>query len=948
MEIYGGGARPRPSASSALSSSDFQERPVLPEALEERSAALAAGVQGDVLVFSKGRFRPWPAFFKACCLKVPLKVVGSMYTCCLVAGCAIGARLQLLGPSDAVLPAVLSLLSFLFAVCARSLLLAPPSEAVKAASEGSLLGPLSAPRFLLCLLLAGFLHLGAASFALSPLREALQEESRMLLHAFLVLFACATVFLHLYRHVAQSRYQLLLCPSKPGPAPILLGPCARLACVETLAGFLVAVPLFLLLLPAFLVFSSFPTNAHFSAPESLASAPLEDASVSTLSVSSGLSRPLSFLVSLVFSLSPRPGFALDGVCDWSVAILVSSFVFFLLLLLFNVHGELQQQARASDCPSVASFIGRLSSPSSLASRSSLAASSVQNSCFSSGFPPFSSSASAPSVNPAARDRAPLPDPAAQLLGFSPPHAGTGFDGQCLLLHWLYECVEALQSSVAADMPSALPPYAPVRSRASLLSRAPSGSALWGLCPVCECGDLAGAPGAAATASGSTGPWGAETGRCLGGAWQILALLQDPHSTAQREKCPLVPALAEFFAETSDDFPLLPPHPQASLIRPCDACRMGAGAAKWEEARRRAKKTAVSEEGEEIFLFSKREAATLAAQQMLEAGIFGTPSLLFSFYGNLVRGSAVYFLRLLHNMQQLCVAASRERRGLAGSPFLSACGAAAAASFEKPRDASPLWTKFEPLLPPLFFAFLKRRLGASAVSAEPDGPECARAAGGEKQLARGCRAAAGDGAVARGVAAVMSLLASIWGRRRSPRSEPGSTGRAGVFNFEETAADDRDVWRHAQVECSVLINFFACAVEGFALWLCTAAAVARRIEQSREGHSGQEVPTGTAHPHVSVAARDAATGLVLNSLEVLHQQQLLRRFAVSARGASPATSALSPELSAAMDELDRRVRQAVLRMRDHEALRLQALAAGLGPAASLSPLTQTELRKLLSQ
>ncbi|KFG41272.1 putative transmembrane protein [Toxoplasma gondii GAB2-2007-GAL-DOM2] len=948
MEIYGGGARPRPSASSALSSSDFHKRPVLPDALGERSAALPACAQGASLVFSRGRLRLWPAFFKSCCLKVPLKVVGSMYTCCLVAGCVIGARLQLLGPSDAVWPAVLSLLSFLLAVCARSLLLAPPSEAVKAASEGSLLGPLSSPRFLLCLLVAGFLHLGAASFALSPLREALQEESRTLLHAFLVLFACATVFLHLYRHVAKSRYQLLLCPSKPGPAPILLVPCARLACVETLAGFLLAVPLFLLLLPVFLVFSSFPTKARFSAPESLASAPLDDASVSTFSVSSALSRPLSFLVSLVFSLSPRPGFALDGICDWSIAILVASLVFFLLLLLFNVHGELQQQARASDCLSVASFIGRLSCPSSLVSRSCCASSSVQNSSFSSCFPPFSSSASASSGNPAARDCAPLSDSAAQLLGFSPPHAGTGFDGQCLLLHWLYDCVEALQSSVAADVPSALPPYVPVRPRASLLSCAPAGSALWGLCPVCERGDLAGAPGAAATALGSTGPWGAETGGCLGGAWQLLALLQDPHSTAQRENCPLVPALAEFFAETSDDFPLLPPHPQASLIRPCDACRTGAGAAKWEEARRSAKKTAASEEGEELFLFSKREAATLAAQQMLETGIFGTPSLLFSLYGNLVRGSAVYFLRLLHDMQQLCVAASRERRGLAGSPFLSACGAAAVASFKKPRDASPLWTKVEPFLPPLVFAFLKRRLGASAVSAEPEGHELARDACGEKQLARERRAAAGDGAVARGMAAVLSLLASIWNRRKSLTSEPGPTGRSSVFNSEETAADARDVWRKAQVECSVLINFFACAVEGFALWLCTVAAVTRRIEQSREGHSGQEMATGASHPHVSVAARDAAAGLVLNSLEVLHQQQLLRRFAASARGASPATSALSPELSAAMDELDRRVRQAVLRMRDHEALRLQALAAGLGPAASLSPLTQTELRKLLSQ
>ncbi|KFG57427.1 hypothetical protein TGRUB_281640B, partial [Toxoplasma gondii RUB] len=278
--------------------------------------------------------------------------------------------------------------------------------------------------------------------------------------------------------------------------------------------------------------------------------------------------------------------------------------------------------------------------------------------------------------------------------------------------------------------------------------------------------------------------------------------------------------------------------------------------------------------------------------------------LFSLYGNLVRGSAVYFLRLLHDMQQLCVAASRERRGLAGSPFLSACGAAAVASFKKPRDASPLWTKVEPFLPPLVFAFLKRRLGASAVSAEPEGHELARDACGEKQLARERRAAAGDGAVARGMAAVLSLLASIWNRRKSLTSEPGPTGRSSVFNSEETAADARDVWRKAQVECSVLINFFACAVEGFALWLCTVAAVTRRIEQSREGHSGQEMATGASHPHVSVAARDAAAGLVLNSLEVLHQQQLLRRFAASARGASPVTSALSPELSAAMDELDR--------------------------------------------
>nr|CEL66544.1 TPA: hypothetical protein BN1204_023560 [Neospora caninum Liverpool] len=1049
MDIYRGRFRPRLSASSALASSVFCaadcnlspeiSSPRFSTAQEERRVMPPSGPERDAPVSRKEGNNLWTEFFKSCCFKVPLKVVGCMYTFCLVGGCVIGARLQLLGPTDAVLPAFLSLLFFLLAVCARTLLLTSPSEAVKAVSESPALGlgPFSSPRLLL-LLLAGFLHLGAAAFALSPLRATLYEESRSLLHAFLVLFACATVFLHLYRHVAQCRFQLLLCPSKPGPAPILLRPVVRLACVETLAGFLLALPLFLLLLPAFSLFSSFPSSL-FASPAALAPDSEEG---SAFSVSFALSRPLSFLVSFALALLPRPAFSLDGVCVWGLSLGATSLVLSLLLLLFNIHGELQQQARASDCPSVASFLGCLSVPSlaplPLVSSSVASAVSRPASLFS------SLSAAALSGNPPAWDRAPVSEPAARVLAFAPPDAGRVFDEQeppkgkrnlparqacmrekeafpmvskgceetvgppsrpktprfpscfrlacevdlstsprscfpflslqCLLLRWLYDCAESLQSAIGFDASSsALPPYAPFRPRPSLLlSRLPCDSSLWGVCPVCAPGGLdRGTAGpAAATALGSTGSWGAlETGRRVGGAWQLLALLQDPNSSVQREKLPLVPALVEFFAECADDFPLLPPHPQASLMCPCGTCEKSGGAAKWAEARRRAKKTKWGEEGKEIFLFTRREAAVLVAQQMLQAGIFGTatqPNLLFTLYGNLVHGATTHFVRLLRTFQQLCVAASRgASSGSAGAPVSSerrpSPGRAAAsceASAGKTRNASALWRKLEPFVPPILFAFVERRRAADAAAPRAEGRDSAArddacetrdnpsARSRRSRLSEAEDAREGDDRKPR---SFVSRLACLWERARSSTGE-GSRACLSFFGPEETGSGAKDLWRKAEMECSVMINFVACAVEGFALWLCVAAAVAERLEEpSQENDADAQVPTGSSHPHVSAVARDAAAGLVLTSLEILHQQQLLRRFAVSVGGRGGlAHFSLSPELRCAMDELDNRVRQAVLLMRDRDALRLQALAVGLGPAASLSPLTQAELRKLLAQ
>ncbi|CBZ52568.1 conserved hypothetical protein [Neospora caninum Liverpool] len=858
-----------------------------------------SGPERDAPVSRKEGNNLWTEFFKSCCFKVPLKVVGCMYTFCLVGGCVIGARLQLLGPTDAVLPAFLSLLFFLLAVCARTLLL------TFSESPALGLGPFSSPRLLL-LLLAGFLHLGAAAFALSPLRATLYEESRSLLHAFLVLFACATV--------------------------------------------------------------SFPSSL-FASPAALAPDSEEG---SAFSVSFALSRPLSFLVSFALALLPRPAFSLDGVCVWGLSLGATSLVLSLLLLLFNIHGELQQQARASDCPSVASFLGCLSVPSlaplPLVSSSVASAVSRPASLFS------SLSAAALSGNPPAWDRAPVSEPAARVLAFAPPDAGRVFDEQCLLLRWLYDCAESLQSAIGFDASSsALPPYAPFRPRPSLLlSRLPCDSSLWGVCPVCAPGGLdRGTAGpAAATALGSTGSWGAlETGRRVGGAWQLLALLQDPNSSVQREKLPLVPALVEFFAECADDFPLLPPHPQASLMCPCGTCEKSGGAAKWAEARRRAKKTKWGEEGKEIFLFTRREAAVLVAQQMLQAGIFGTatqPNLLFTLYGNLVHGATTHFVRLLRTFQQLCVAASRgASSGSAGAPVSSerrpSPGRAAAsceASAGKTRNASALWRKLEPFVPPILFAFVERRRAADAAAPRAEGRDSAArddacetrdnpsARSRRSRLSEAEDAREGDDRKPR---SFVSRLACLWERARSSTGE-GSRACLSFFGPEETGSGAKDLWRKAEMECSVMINFVACAVEGFALWLCVAAAVAERLEEpSQENDADAQVPTGSSHPHVSAVARDAAAGLVLTSLEILHQQQLLRRFAVSVGGRGGlAHFSLSPELRCAMDELDNRVRQAVLLMRDRDALRLQALAVGLGPAASLSPLTQAELRKLLAQ
>ncbi|PFH31243.1 hypothetical protein BESB_031170 [Besnoitia besnoiti] len=1029
MDAFGGG-RPRLSASSAMSSffSSHDGRatccsPPVPASHcfslsghdGRRELLSDAGKECETHVANHNTL--WSEFFKSCCFKAPLKVVGSLYTACLVVGCIVGARLHLLGPTDAVLPAVLSLLSFLLSASCRSLLLTPPSEALRAVSESPALGSLAAPGFVLFLLLAGVSHLGAVAFALAPLRFLL-DERRCFLHAFLILFACSVVFLHLYRHVAQCRFQLLLCPLKPGLAPILLGPFLRFAVLETFAGFLLSLPLFLLLFPGLSIFSSFHSPSTLFSAFGLSSAsrassfldglPDDGEDVSAFSASFALSRPLSFLASLLLIPLRLSFVSLEGATVCAASLSATALAQALVLFLLNVHGELQQQARASDCAAIAAFVG------------SMAASSLSPSlALSSASAAFSS---AKPVACAADSRA-ASAPLRKFASFAPPATGRAFDEQCLLLRWLYDCGEALQSSIWTDSPSfsSLPPYSPVLSRSTALSsRSPFGTALWGRCPVCDPSfSRAGVQGPAAGAFASTRPWGsaldAGVGRAGGGAWQIQALLEGgKHGAAQREKCPLVPALAEWFSECADDFPLLPPSPQSALVLPCEGCQKGAWMATWQEARRRKKMTKWSdEEGREILLFTRREAATLVAQQMLHAGVVGTsavrPNLVFSMYESLVFGLLTHFVRLLRSMQQVCLAAScpatlvssgvnsgfsfskneaeTQRAAVAAAAMVAAeasfpfpasrsaaisqqraaaaagaaasaaaqaaCAAEKASAWKRSIVSAALAEKLRPFLPPVVFALLVGRDRAEACCGAPasDNKDEKAAQNGQRRLRSerdgGAQVNSAGGKPGCVVARVLGSLGSLVG---GARSRPFAW-----LSADEKRRAEQGRWKHAQVELSVMLNCVACAVEGFALWLCAAAAVASKVAEGKESlarpeDSGdEELTSGASEPFVSLAVRDAAAGLVLNVLEILNQQQLLRR---SARPHALADSpgrlgVLNPELLVAMEDLDRRTRRAVVLMCRYEPLKLRALAAGVGPAASLSPLMQTQLRKLLS-
>ncbi|PHJ20577.1 transmembrane protein, partial [Cystoisospora suis] len=467
--------------------------------------------------------------------------------------------------------------------------------------------------FFLFLVLSACLQLLGLAFFLYPLlhREfsatSASKERRtfLLLSLFFshLLIAC----LHLYRHISKCRHVLLLSSRDPPSPPILLPFYLSLTLIEMLFHLLISLPVsFLLLLPFVSILNSFSSSS---------SSDYGAGDGSSFFFSSFLAGPLTAL----FVSFPFP--SLSDCYVWISSFLLSIFFHFLLLFLFAIHAQLQQYANPAESLAVSASLAQLANMST--------------------------------------DMSNKTQQLNQLQFTSPRQKGRSFDNLILLSRWLRDCAKALEISLFSPDTFYFKSY--VRKRheeeaerkrlsvfsSSSISSSPSPS-------------LAGRErreGERGQDGGEEEERRRERARDVGRKTEILQtrgavrwsqFLETNESplTLQRERCPLVPALEEFFSDCryDDQFPLTLVPRSYDRSFPIKKETQKAGSSFLQTSTR---------EGEETHAGSvpRRETANLVGEVMIERKLFGSPSVFCVYYENLVLDACEYYIGVLQTLQQ---------------------------------------------------------------------------------------------------------------------------------------------------------------------------------------------------------------------------------------------------------------------------------------------------------